>query len=112
MKRIKCHALSRGSQWLQDEEEDSLPTTQTPGHPPTERLIRVCTWIIYVLFFLGGVLVLYAVLIRAETEIAEQSFPVSEIAPRGGSARQGTKKGAAASAEPVRPLSSVRRKSR
>ena len=64
-------------------------------------------------FSLGGFLGLLAALLGAETKIAEESFPVSEIVVTGGSSRQATKqKGAAASAEPVRPLWSGRRKSR
>jgi len=49
----------------------NFTSTERPGHPPTERLIRARTWIIYVLFFLGGILASYAALIEAETEIAE-----------------------------------------
>jgi len=37
----------------------------------TAKLIRICTWVIYGLFFLGAALALYAALIGVKTEVAE-----------------------------------------
>ena len=35
------------------------------------KLIRICTWVIYGLFFMGAALALYAALIGVKTKVAE-----------------------------------------
>jgi hypothetical protein len=50
---------------------DATLTAAHQVQEATERLIRICTWTIYVLFFLGAALALYAAVTGIKSEAAE-----------------------------------------